>query len=425
MQLDFFHDPKSSDLAPLASRVRPSHLEAYQGQGHILGPGKPLRKLLDSGSLPCSLVFWGPPGCGKTTLAHLIANCIDAHLDVLSAVESGVKELRALVDRSRARGGANIVFIDEIHRYTKTQQDALLPHLESGLLRLIGATTENPRSCLTPALLSRCKIHRLHPLEPSEMANILEQACQDPKGLGKLQPQLDKGVVQRLVQRARGDARLALNLLEQALLSSPLNDEGRPHLKVDWIDEQLQEKFCHYSESDHHACTSALIKSIRGSDPDATLYWLARMVAGGEPVDYIARRLRIAASEDIGLADPHAIMHTQACCQSAEAVGYPEARYPLAQAALYLSLAPKSDSLNGFFTAEALALKTDRLPVPDWLAPGGDYHNPHREPLHFRRVPHLPKELEGTTLFEPGSHGYEAKLRLRIEQLWEKPPSNS
>ena len=419
MQLDFFEPEPTPRSAPLAARMRPGSLPDYVGQQHLLGPGQPLRRLLEGGQLTTSLLLWGPPGCGKTTLAHLMATQMKMAWELLSAVDSGVKELRAVADRARQRPQKTLVFIDEIHRYSKTQQDALLPHLESGLLQLIGATTESPYSSLTPALLSRCKAYRLRSLEPDQVIRVLTRACQDEAGLGRLQPQLQDQVLERLAQLARGDARVALGLLEQALLSAPLDSQGRPALTRDWVDAQLPEVPARYTESDHHACTSALIKSIRGSDTQAALYWLARMVAGGEPVDYIARRLRISASEDVGLADPQAIIHTQACCAAAEAVGYPEARYGLAQATIYLSLAPKSDSLGGFFEAEERARQTDQLEVPRWLAPGGDYVNPHREPMHFRRVRHIPKELEGEQFYAPGELGYEIKLAQRLQQLWE------
>lgn len=419
VQLDFFESEPTPKSAPLAARMRPTEMPLYVGQSHLLGPGQPLRRLLESGQLNTSLLFWGPPGCGKTTLAHLVAAQLKMAWENLSAVDSGVKELRAVADRARQRPQKTLVFIDEIHRYSKTQQDALLPHLESGLLQLIGATTESPYSSLSPALMSRCKAYRLRSLEPAQLILVLERACSDEGGLGKLQPQLQDQVLERLAQLARGDARVALGLLEQALLSAPLDAEGRPTLSTEWVDAQLPEVPARYTESDHHACTSALIKSIRGSDTQAALYWLGRMVAGGEAVDYIARRLRISASEDVGLADPQAIIHTQACCAAAEAVGYPEARYALAQATVYLSLAPKSDSLGGFFAAEEKARQTDQLEVPRWLAPGGDYINPHREPMHFRQIRHLPQQLEGERFYVPGELGYEIKLAQRLQQLWE------
>ncbi len=421
MQLDFFtaDEPESSarEKAPLASRMRPAALNQYQGQQHLLGPGKPLRRLLESGRLSTSLIFWGPPGCGKTSLAHLVSRQLHMAWETLSAVDSGVKELRAVADRARQRSQPTLLFIDEIHRYSKTQQDALLPHVESGLLQLIGATTEAPYGSLSPALLSRCQAYRLQALAPHQLVQLLQRACADEQGLGKLRPQLEEGVLERLAQLAQGDARAALGLLEQSILSAPMGSDGHPRLSAAWVDEQLPEQPIKYTESDHHACTSALIKSIRGSDTQAALYWLGRMVAGGEPVDYLTRRIRISASEDIGLADPQAIIHTQACCASAEAVGYPEARYPLAQAVIYLSLAPKSDSLGAIFRAEDRARQTTQLPVPAWLAPGGKYINPHHEPYHFRPVRHLPPELEREAFYEPGQLGYEIKLARRLEEL--------
>ncbi|MBX3171403.1 MAG: replication-associated recombination protein A [Candidatus Eremiobacteraeota bacterium] len=420
-QLDFFAPEEGEskrEKAPLASRMRPTALDQYQGQEHLLGPGKPLRRLIESGRLSTSLVFWGPPGCGKTSLAHLVAQQLNMAWETLSAVDSGVKELRAVADRARQRQQPTLLFIDEIHRYSKTQQDALLPHVESGLLQLIGATTEAPYGSLSPALLSRCQAYRLQALGPHQVLRLLQRACGDERGLGKLQPQLEEGVLERLAQLAQGDARTALGLLEQAILSAPIGADGHPRLSPAWVDEQLPEQPVKYTESDHHACTSALIKSIRGSDTQAALYWLGRMVAGGEPVDYLTRRIRISASEDIGLADPQAIIHTQACCASAEAVGYPEARYPLAQAVIYLSLAPKSDSVGAIFRAEERARQTVHLPVPAWLAPGGKYLNPHQEPFHFRSVRHLPKELEKEAFYAPGQLGYEIKLARRLEELW-------
>lgn len=421
MQLDFFapDEPESGrEKAPLASRMRPLDLEHYQGQEHLLGLGKPLRRLLESGRLSTSLIFWGPPGCGKTSLAHLVSRQLNMAWETLSAVDSGVKELRAVADRARQRNQPTLLFIDEIHRYSKTQQDALLPHVESGLVQLIGATTEAPYGSLSPALLSRCQAYRLQALGPHQLVRLLLRACADDQGLGKLQPQLEDGVLERLAQLAQGDARAALGLLEQAILSAPIGADGRPRLSAAWVDEQLPEQPVKYTETDHHACTSALIKSIRGSDTQAALYWLGRMVAGGEPVDYLTRRIRISASEDIGLADPQAIIHTQACCASAEAVGYPEARYPLAQAVIYLSLAPKSDSVGAIFRAEDRARQTAQLPVPAWLAQGGKYINPHQEAYHFRAVRHLPQELEKDAFYEPGQLGYEIKLARRLQELW-------
>jgi putative ATPase len=400
-------------MKPLAARLRPSRIEHYAGQQHLLAPGRPLRKLLDSGQMTTSLLLWGPPGCGKTSLAFLIAQHLGLAVEVLSAVESGVKELRAVAEQARLRADGTLLFIDEIHRFSKTQQDALLPHVESGLLQLIGASTESPYGSVIPALLSRCQVYRLQPLEDVDLVGLLERAL--AQELARLQPELEEGLLAHLAERAGGDARWALGLLEQAVLSAPLNAAGCPKVTREWVDAHLSEAPIRH----HHVdCTSALIKSIRGSDTQASLYWLGRMVAGGEPVDYLTRRLRILASEDVGLADPQAIIHTQACCAAAEAVGYPEARYALAQATIYLSLAPKSDSLASFFRAEERARTSADAPVPEWLRAGGKYHNPHQEPIHFRAVSHMPKGMEKERFYQPGALGYEIKLGQRLEQLW-------
>lgn len=404
--------------APLATRVRPRRLEDFVGQEALTGAGKPLRRLLEQGELRASLIFWGPPGCGKTTLALLVASALDLPVVALSAVESGVKELRAAVAEAKERGGTHALFIDEIHRYSKTQQDALLPHVESGLFRLLGATTESPRSCLTPALLSRCEVFGLKALGRADLESLVERALHAEQGLGHLQVQLAPGALEALWKRSLGDARRALNLLESAASTAPSDSEGRPRLTPEWITEQMPDPVAAYTDADHYNLASAFIKSMRGSDPQAALYWLGRMVTGGEPVDFITRRLRIAACEDVGLADPQAIMHTESCCAAAEAVGYPEARYPLSQAALYLSMAPKSNSLQGYFEAETRARETSQLPVPSWLAVKGQYRSPHEEPHHFRRVSHVPKELEGATFYQPGELGYEIKLKTRLDSLW-------
>jgi putative ATPase len=406
------------ERAPLAARVRPHRIEDFAGQNHLIGPGKPLSRLLASKQWQTSLIFHGPPGCGKTTLALLIAETLDLPVAKLSAVDSGVKELRSVAERARESDRPTIVFIDEIHRYSKTQQDALLPHVESGLLRLIGATTENPRSCLTPAMLSRCRVYTLKRLSAEDVREVLQRALSSDEGMGKLQAQVDPGAADALVALARGDARRALNLLEQACVTSPIDSEGRPLVTLESVQALQTDHAPSYSELDQVAHMSALIKSIRGSDPQAALYWLARLVVGGETVEYITRRLRIAASEDVGLADPNAVIHTQSCCSAAEAVGYPEARYLLTQATLYLSLAPKSDSMKAYFAAEQSVRQQPHLPVPHWLAPGGKYINPHEEPLHFRRVSHFPDGYTGQRFYEPGSLAHESRLAQRLKDLW-------
>lgn len=413
-----FDSEEFPERAPLAARVRPHRVEEFAGQSHLLGPGKPLTRLLASKQWQTSLIFQGPPGCGKTTLGLLIAETLDLPLEKLSAVDSGVKELRAVAERARAAGRPSIVFIDEIHRYSKTQQDALLPHVESGLLRLIGATTENPRSCLTPAMLSRCRVYSLKRLSPDDLRDVLQRAASSAAGLGKLQPQVAEEAMETLIALARGDARTALNLLEQACVTSPLDSEGRPMITIESVQALQTDRTPSYSEFDQVAHMSALIKSIRGSDPQAALYWLARLIVGGEMVEYLTRRLRIAASEDVGLADPNAVIHTQACCAAAEAVGYPEARYLLSQATLYLSLAPKSDSLKAYFVAEQAVRQEPHTPVPPWLAPGGKYINPHDEPLHFRRVSHFPDGCVEHKFYEPGPLGHETRLAQRLRDLW-------
>jgi putative ATPase len=419
--------------APLADRVRPRTLEEILGQEDVLGPGKPLRRAIESDYLR-SMILWGPPGSGKTTLAHVIRRRTRHHFEAMSAVLSGVKELREVLKDAEARRRRDqrrtIVFIDEIHRYNKAQQDALLAHVESGDVVLIGATTENPSFEVNAALLSRCRVVVLKPLTPVQIKELLSRALADPeRGLGPLQAQTDEEALEFLAGAADGDARTALNVLELAVTTAPADAEGRRLVDLPAMREAFARKALLYDRAgeEHFNIISALHKSVRNSDADAGLYWLARMLEAGEDPLYVARRLVRFASEDVGLADPQALVQAMAAQQAVHFVGLPEGALALAQAVVYLAGAPKSNALyRAYGEAAHDALETRAEPVPlhirnaptglmKTLGYGKDYRYAHDEAEGVAAMECLPDNLRGRRYYTPGGRGQEAALGERLE----------
>jgi putative ATPase len=422
-------DPDAFDpRAPLAERMRPRSIDEVVGQQDLVGPGGPLRALAESGELP-SLILWGPPGCGKTTLARLLARAAKLRVESLSAVMAGVREIRAAIERARReRGrGGTALFLDELHRLNRAQQDALLPHVEAGIVTLIGATTENPSFEVNAPLLSRCRVYTLARLAEAELAALVERAAQDAeRGLGG-QPLADE-VAAAIGHAADGDARRALSLLEAATSLHRSRAPGSTPLSLDTVREAAGRQLLVHDRDreEHYNVASAFIKCLRASDPDAALYWAARMLEAGDDPLFLCRRMLIFASEDVGNADPQALSLATATYQAVERIGMPEGRIPIGQAVTYLACAPKS---NAAYRAINAALEDTRragsLPVPHHLrnAPtalmkelgyGRDYSYPHDEPDQFVAARNLPEALGNPSYYQPSDIGHESELAARL-----------
>ncbi|MCB9303337.1 MAG: replication-associated recombination protein A [Lewinellaceae bacterium] len=418
-------------MRPLAERMRPKRLEEYVGQKHLVGEAAVLRQAIASGKLP-SFILWGPPGVGKTTLARIIANELQRPFQTLSAVSSGVKDVREAIDRAKSQRFFNspnpILFIDEIHRFSKSQQDSLLGAVEEGTITLIGATTENPSFEVISALLSRCQVYVLEPLKKEELIFLLEQALQKDEHLKSRKIRIEE--YEAILQYSGGDARKLYNILE--LLSN--FDEAAEELVItnELVAQKVQQNIALYDKAgeQHYDIASAFIKSIRGSDPNAAVYWLARMIEGGEDVKFIARRMVIAAAEDIGLANPNALLMATTAFQAVQAVGLPEARIILSQAVIYLATSPKSNSAYlAINEAMALVRRTGNLPVPLHLrnAPtqlmkelnyGAGYQYAHDFPGNFTPQEFMPDEVHNTKLFKPQQNPAEEKMKQLLLHWW-------
>lgn len=426
---------KKTALTPLADRLRPEVLDEFVGQRHILGEGSILRKAILEDKIS-SLIFWGPPGCGKTTLARLIAKTTNAYFISFSAVTSSIKEVKEVIlEATKQKDFYNkktILFIDEIHRFNKAQQDAFLPYVENGSIVLIGATTENPSFEVISPLLSRCKVYVLKQLEAEEIKIILQRAIQDKeKGLGNFKLKIAEEALDYLAQMSNGDARVALNGLEFAVNTAKPDKDDLRKIDLKIIQEAMQKKALLYDKSgeEHYNIISAFIKSLRGSDPDAALYWMFRMLEAGEDPLYLARRMVILASEDIGNADPQALQVAVAAKDAVEFVGLPEGEFALAHAAIYLATAPKSNSVYAAMNKVKKEIKdTQALPVPlhirnaptplmEKLGYGKNYQYPHDFPQHFVAENYLPEGVKQRKYYTPGDLGFEQEVKKRIENL--------
>ena len=425
--------------APLAERMRPERLEDFFGQEEVIGRGTPLRKAIEKDKL-VSIILWGPPGSGKTTLAKIIARMTKSHFISLSAATSGIPALRKIIEEVIKKRKYNlqhtILFVDEIHRFNKAQQDAFLPFVENGTIILIGATTENPSFEINSPLLSRSTVYVLQPLSSDNLKKIVQKALKnEERGLGKYKIKIELPVLNYIAEMADGDARVALNILELSFIST--REDNQAHITPQVVTKVIQKKVLRYDKNgeEHYNLISALHKSMRDSDPDASVYWLVRMLEAGEDPLYIARRIVRFASEDIGNADPQALQVAVAAVQATQFVGMPEAGLALCQAATYLACAPKSNAIyRAYLKAEKDIIKTGNLPVPliirnapttlmKQLGYSEGYKYAHNFSQGYVKQQHLPTKLEGKTYYEPSQHGYEKQIKKRMEEL--KKISNS
>jgi len=435
--MPFFDLPEEKDLPqsmPLAARIRPQTFAEFVGQEHLVAEGRVFRKCIEADQLP-SMIFWGPPGSGKTTLAHIIANITRSQFSPLSAVSAGVADLRRVIGEAKKRlklsGQRTILFVDEIHRFNKAQQDAVLPFVENGTVTFIGATTENPSFEVISPLLSRCRVFRLNLLSDEEVRLIVERAIKDEeRGLGKSKISISAEALGHVVTVSNGDARVALNALEMATFATLPDGDGRRSIDLSAIEEALQHRALLYDKSgdQHYDLISALHKSLRGSDPDAALYWLGRMLEAGEDPLYIARRLVRFASEDVGVADPQALVIAVAAQQAVHFVGLPEGNLALAEAVVYLAAAPKSNSLYQAYSRVQQDIQHGRNePVPLHLRNpvtglmrqigyGQGYKYAHDYPDHFVKQQNLPSSLQGKRYYIPSDQGYEKEIAAKLKR---------
>jgi putative ATPase len=424
-----------SKEAPLAARMRPRTLEEFVGQEHIIGQGRVLRKAIESGQLP-SIILWGPPGSGKTTLSFIISNTTNSHFSPVSAVSAGVADLRKIIEEAKERRKLyqrkTILFIDEIHRFNKGQQDAILPYVEDGTVTLIGATTENPSFEVNTPLLSRSRVFVLKPLNEKEIRTIINRAITDKeRGFGNINVDIPEEAIEHLIMMSGSDARTALNALEMAVLVTSPDKDGKRNITLEIIEDAFQHRSLQYDRAgeQHYDIISALHKCMRDSDPDATLYWLGRMIESGEDPLYIARRIVRFASEDIGLADPQALVVAMAAQQAVHFIGLPEGNLALAEAAVYMATAPKSNSLytgysavqkeirNGANEAVPLHLRNAVTGLMKDIGYGKGYKYAHDYNGHVVDQEHLPDSLKGQVFYRPGELGYEKQISARLRDM--------
>lgn len=431
-------EEKLKKNAPLADRMRPQGLKDFVGQEHIIGEGKFLNRAIKADRIN-SMIFYGPPGTGKTTLAMIIANTTNMRFEKLSAVSSGVKDIRRVIfeaeENLKLYNKRSILFIDEIHRFNKSQQDALLPFVERGIIILIGATTENPYFEVNKALLSRAMVIELKPLENKDLEDLIFKALEDrERGLGKFKVDLEEEAIDYLITVAQGDGRIVLNSLEIGVLSTDKDDRGIIHIDLENIKESIMTKTAKYDKGgdEHYNTISAFIKSMRGTDPNATLYWLAKMINAGEDPKFIARRIVIAASEDVGNADPQALVVANAAFNAVNNIGMPEGKLVLAQAAVYVAAAPKSNACYVGIEKALEDIKSEIIgDVPDHLkdshysgakalSHGQDYKYPHNFKDNYTPQDYLPHDIKDKVYYNPTDNGYEEIIKERLKDLKDK-----